>query len=272
MSPLRPRLGKKATLAITAAIWLGSSALSLPNFIYFTTEVVDAGQGNFRRVCYTMWPDGLATGSKHEYADQEGLYSVDTSQFDPRSRLRRVNWCREMMHRYSGGDSNAVYDMVIRDEFGITVRIPKPKDSLLKSCYREGLFDNTFDDIFVNPDFGTTTPFPCFRYNVAMLVLTYFLPIASMTYTYARVGLELWGSQSIGECTQRQMENIKSKRRVRAFPPERAERCCAMTTIEIIYPAAAECCPCAIINVPTEKNIDGIDRDNTIFCLLNKNY
>ncbi|XP_033213177.1 tachykinin-like peptides receptor 99D [Belonocnema kinseyi] len=46
------------------------------------------------------------------------------------------------------------------------------------------------------------------------MILTYFLPIGSMTYTYARVGLELWGSQSIGEATQRQLDNIKSKRRV----------------------------------------------------------
>lgn len=46
------------------------------------------------------------------------------------------------------------------------------------------------------------------------MFLTYFLPIGSMTFTYARVGIELWGSQSIGECTQRQLENIKSKRRV----------------------------------------------------------
>ena len=46
------------------------------------------------------------------------------------------------------------------------------------------------------------------------MFLTYFLPIGSMTFTYARVGLELWGSQSIGECTQRQLDNIKSKRKV----------------------------------------------------------
>lgn len=46
------------------------------------------------------------------------------------------------------------------------------------------------------------------------MFLTYILPIGSMSYTYARVGCELWGSQSIGECTQRQLENIKSKRRV----------------------------------------------------------
>lgn len=46
------------------------------------------------------------------------------------------------------------------------------------------------------------------------MILTYFLPIGSMTFTYARVGLELWGSQSIGEATARQLENIRSKRRV----------------------------------------------------------
>lgn len=54
----------------------------------------------------------------------------------------------------------------------------------------------------------------CYSYNIVFMILTYFLPIGSMSYTYARVGLELWGSQSIGECTQRQLENIKSKRRV----------------------------------------------------------
>ncbi|XP_070502684.1 tachykinin-like peptides receptor 99D isoform X2 [Chironomus tepperi] len=51
-------------------------------------------------------------------------------------------------------------------------------------------------------------------YNVVFMILTYFVPIGSMTYTYTRVGLELWGSQSIGECTQRQLDNIKSKRKV----------------------------------------------------------
>lgn len=53
-----------------------------------------------------------------------------------------------------------------------------------------------------------------FSYNVAFLIITYLLPIVAMTFAYARIGCELWGSQSIGECTQRQMENIKSKRRV----------------------------------------------------------
>ncbi|XP_065157350.1 tachykinin-like peptides receptor 99D isoform X2 [Atheta coriaria] len=53
-----------------------------------------------------------------------------------------------------------------------------------------------------------------YMYNVAFLFITYVVPILAMTYTYTRIGLELWGSQGIGECTQRQMDNIKSKRRV----------------------------------------------------------
>lgn len=46
------------------------------------------------------------------------------------------------------------------------------------------------------------------------MVVTYFLPIGSMTFTYMRIGIELWGSQSIGEATQRQLDNIRNKRRV----------------------------------------------------------
>ncbi|XP_053975397.1 tachykinin-like peptides receptor 99D isoform X2 [Hylaeus volcanicus] len=53
-----------------------------------------------------------------------------------------------------------------------------------------------------------------YLYNVIFMVLTYFLPIGSMTFTYARIGLELWGSQSIGENTTGQLESIRSKRRV----------------------------------------------------------
>lgn len=37
-----------------------------------------------------------------------------------------------------------------------------------------------------------------------------------MTVTYSRVGIELWGSKTIGECTPRQVENVRSKRRVSA--------------------------------------------------------
>ncbi|KAI8046597.1 tachykinin-like peptides receptor 99D [Drosophila gunungcola] len=51
-------------------------------------------------------------------------------------------------------------------------------------------------------------------YNILIIILTYFLPIVSMTVTYSRVGIELWGSKTIGECTPRQVENVRSKRRV----------------------------------------------------------
>ena len=52
------------------------------------------------------------------------------------------------------------------------------------------------------------------------MIATYFMPIGGMTYAYVRIGVELWGSQSIGEATQRQLDNIRNKRRVRV----RAER------------------------------------------------
>ncbi|CAG4918000.1 unnamed protein product [Colias eurytheme] len=119
MSPLQPRLGKRATLGIAAAIWAGSCIISSPNFLYFTTETDLLPDGSLRRICFPDWPDGITTRSQLEY-----------------------------------------------------------------------------------------------MYNVIFMLLTYFLPIMSMSYTYAKVGIELWGSKSIGECTQRQLDNVKSKRRV----------------------------------------------------------
>ncbi|KAL0281394.1 UNVERIFIED_CONTAM: hypothetical protein PYX00_002393 [Menopon gallinae] len=64
------------------------------------------------------------------------------------------------------------------------------------------------------PDGPSTESEQEYWYNVFFLLLTYVLPIGSMTFTYTKIGLELWVSKSIGECTQRQLENIKSKRRV----------------------------------------------------------
>ena len=53
-----------------------------------------------------------------------------------------------------------------------------------------------------------------FRYNVTFMIMTYFLPMISMCYTYSRIGLELWGSRAIGEATEVQADSIKSKRKV----------------------------------------------------------
>ena len=53
-----------------------------------------------------------------------------------------------------------------------------------------------------------------FRYNVAFMILTYFLPMSMMSCTYAAIGRELWGQRAIGEATAAQKEGIRSKRRV----------------------------------------------------------
>lgn len=46
------------------------------------------------------------------------------------------------------------------------------------------------------------------------MIMTYFLPMAMMSATYATIGRELWGHRAIGEATAVQRESIKSKRRV----------------------------------------------------------
>ncbi|XP_070526208.1 tachykinin-like peptides receptor 99D isoform X3 [Cardiocondyla obscurior] len=120
VNPLKPRMGKKATLCVAIIIWIIGAILSLPMLLFYTTYTQNFMNGEVRVVCYSAWPN----------TDDNGL------------------------------------------------------------SYGEYL------------------------YNVIFMVLTYFLPIGSMTFTYARVGLELWGSQSIGEATARQLENIRSKRRV----------------------------------------------------------
>ncbi|ODN06402.1 Tachykinin-like peptide receptor 99D [Orchesella cincta] len=119
MNPLRPRMGKRLTLGIAAAIWIGGTILSMPMLVFFQTYEKIISNGETIVICYSEWPDGPQTQSFQEYL-----------------------------------------------------------------------------------------------YNVFFMIFTYFIPIAVMGYTYTRVGIELWGSKSIGECTQRQLDNIKSKRRV----------------------------------------------------------
>lgn len=52
------------------------------------------------------------------------------------------------------------------------------------------------------------------RYNIVFLVLTYGIPMMVMVVCYTLMGKELWGSQSIGEHTERQRESVKSKKKV----------------------------------------------------------
>ncbi|XP_054286481.1 tachykinin-like peptides receptor 86C [Macrosteles quadrilineatus] len=51
-------------------------------------------------------------------------------------------------------------------------------------------------------------------YNLVLFMVTYVTPMAAMLGCYTAMGRELWGSRSIGELTQRQIDSIKSKRKV----------------------------------------------------------
>lgn len=52
------------------------------------------------------------------------------------------------------------------------------------------------------------------RYNIVFLIVTYGVPMLVMVVCYTIMGKVLWGSQSIGEHTQRQIESIKAKKKV----------------------------------------------------------
>lgn len=62
--------------------------------------------------------------------------------------------------------------------------------------------------------FHLITIFSRFRYNIVFLVLTYVMPMLVMVVCYTLMGRELWGSQSIGEHTDRQLESVIAKKKV----------------------------------------------------------
>ncbi|KAG5862781.1 hypothetical protein JTB14_028900, partial [Gonioctena quinquepunctata] len=51
-------------------------------------------------------------------------------------------------------------------------------------------------------------------YQTIFLFTTYIVPIFLMSLSYTVMGTVLWGSRSIGEKTQRQIDSIRSKRKV----------------------------------------------------------
>lgn len=53
-----------------------------------------------------------------------------------------------------------------------------------------------------------------YAYNLVFLVLTYAVPMLVMVVCYTLMGRELWGSQSIGEHTERQRESVRAKKKV----------------------------------------------------------
>ncbi|XP_067616737.1 tachykinin-like peptides receptor 99D isoform X2 [Eurosta solidaginis] len=86
--------------------------------------------------------------------------------------------------------------------FFFTTGEVKLKDGIRIVCYTEW------------PDGPTNHSQLEYAYNIIFMLFTYILPIILMTATYSRVGIKLWGSKAIGEYTPRQVENVKSKRRV----------------------------------------------------------
>ncbi|XP_071512799.1 tachykinin-like peptides receptor 99D isoform X2 [Panulirus ornatus] len=64
------------------------------------------------------------------------------------------------------------------------------------------------------PDGDSGNSYSEYIHSVALMVLTYIVPLLFMGFTYARIGMTLWGSRSIGEQTPRQVESIRSKRKV----------------------------------------------------------
>ncbi|XP_018570439.1 tachykinin-like peptides receptor 86C [Anoplophora glabripennis] len=53
-----------------------------------------------------------------------------------------------------------------------------------------------------------------FWYQTLFLFITYIVPMILMSVCYTTMGRVLWGSSSIGEMTQRQLDAIRSKRKV----------------------------------------------------------
>lgn len=64
------------------------------------------------------------------------------------------------------------------------------------------------------PDGRYPTSMADYIYNLVFLILTYGIPMLIMIVCYSLMGRELWGSRSIGEHTERQLESMKSKKKV----------------------------------------------------------
>ncbi|KAI5738976.1 hypothetical protein M8J77_013398 [Diaphorina citri] len=79
--PLKPRVGRRTTLCIALGIWIGSIILSLPSFLYYTTDFIEYSDGKVRTVCYAEWPDG-----PNNYSRLELLYAA-TIDLEPKTGI-----------------------------------------------------------------------------------------------------------------------------------------------------------------------------------------
>lgn len=58
------------------------------------------------------------------------------------------------------------------------------------------------------------TMFQLFRYQIAVIILIYLLPLLVMLVTYSLVGQRLWGSKIPGEASDHYQNQIQAKRKV----------------------------------------------------------
>lgn len=56
--------------------------------------------------------------------------------------------------------------------------------------------------------------FNLIRYQIAVIILNYVLPLLVMLVTYSLVGLRLWGSEIPGEASDHYQNQIQAKRKV----------------------------------------------------------
>lgn len=64
MHPLRPRLGRKTTICIVIGIWVASTIVAVPPFLFYTTGLSPFDGKSL--LCYGQWPDGEASDSTYE--------------------------------------------------------------------------------------------------------------------------------------------------------------------------------------------------------------
>lgn len=66
INPLRPRMGRRATLCIAIAIWIIGAVMSLPMLIFYTTYTQVFPNGEIRVICYGDWPNRTADGLSYD--------------------------------------------------------------------------------------------------------------------------------------------------------------------------------------------------------------
>ncbi|RWS31511.1 tachykinin-like peptides receptor 86C [Leptotrombidium deliense] len=87
--PLKPRMSKAKSIVVIVLIWIMSTILSSPPFIYSRTFTYTYSSGETRTICTMLWPDGVPGFSYLDYisicVDLESLLGfkiLETAKFN----------------------------------------------------------------------------------------------------------------------------------------------------------------------------------------------